>query len=78
MSEKYKFHNEDGIYFITPTIVEWIDLFTRKEYCELVLDSLKFCQQEKGLVIHAWCIMPSHIHLIVNKQGNETLSDIIT
>jgi len=77
MSEKYKFHNGDGIYFITPTIVEWIDLFTRKEYCELILDSLKFCQQKKGLVIHAWCIMPSHLHLIVSKQGDETLSGII-
>jgi len=21
MSEKYKFHNEEGVYFITPTIV---------------------------------------------------------
>ncbi len=77
MSEKYKFHNEEGIYFITPTIVGWIDLFTRKEYCELVLNSLKYCQKEKGLVLHAWCIMPSHLHLILSMQGNEQLSSIV-
>jgi REP element-mobilizing transposase RayT len=77
MSEKYKFHNEDGIYFISPTIVNWIDLFTRKAYCDLVLDSLRYCQKEKGLIIHAWCIMPSHLHLIISKSGNEQLSSIV-
>ena len=77
MSEKYKFHNEDGIYFITPTIVNWIDLYTRQAYSELVIDSLKYCQNNKGLIIHAWCIMPSHLHLIISKSGNEQLSSII-
>lgn len=77
MSEKYKFHNEDGIYFITPTIVNWIDLFTIQAYSELVLDSLKYCQKEKGLIIHAWCIMPSHLHLIISKSGNDLLSSIV-
>ncbi len=77
MSEKYKFYNEEGIYFITPTIVNWIDLFTRQVYSELVLDSLRYCQNKKGLIIHAWCIMPSHLHLIISKSGNETLSGII-
>lgn len=77
MSEKYKFHNEDGIYFITPTIVNWIDLFTRQAYSELVLDSLRYSQKEKGLIIHAWCIMPSHLHLIISKSGNEQLSSIV-
>ncbi len=77
MSEKYKFHNAEGIYFITPTIVNWIDLFTRKAYCELILDSLRYCQKEKGLIVHAWCIMSSHLHLIVSSSGKTQLSNII-
>ncbi len=77
MSEKYKFYNEESVYFITPTIVGWIDLFTRKEYCDLVLNSLEYCQKEKGLVIHAWCIVPGHLHLISSTQGNEQLSSIV-
>lgn len=77
MSEKYKFHNEDGIYFITPTIVNWIDLFTRQAYSELVLDSLRYCQKEKGLIVHAWCIMSSHLHLIISSSGKTHLSNII-
>ena len=66
MSEKYKFNNEQGIYFVTMTIVHWIDLFTRKEYKHIFINSLRHCQNEKGLVVYAWCIMPSHVHLIVS------------
>ncbi|MBL6964555.1 MAG: transposase [Bacteroidetes bacterium] len=77
MSEKYKFHNPDGIYFVTSTIVEWIELFKDEKMCNIVLDSLKFCQQEKGLVIYAWCIMPNHIHLIISRKEGNLLSDIL-
>lgn len=64
MSEKYKFHDPEGTYFITTSIVGWIDLFTRPELKHVIIDSLKYCQKEKGLVINAWCLMPSHLHLI--------------
>ena len=77
MSEKYKFHNPTGIYFITTTIVGWIDVFTKPVYCDIVIDSLKYCQKEKGLVIHAWCIMSSHLHLIVSSAGKEKLPAIL-
>lgn len=77
MSEKYKFRNPSGIYFITSTIVGWIDLFTKPRYCDIIIDSLKYCQKEKGLIIHAWCIMSSHLHLIVSSNGKEDISTII-
>jgi REP element-mobilizing transposase RayT len=68
MSERYKFADREGVYFVTPTITAWADLFTKKQYCDIVLNSLKYCQQNKGLVIHAWCIMSSHLHLIVSTK----------
>ena len=77
MSEKYKFRNPSGIYFITITIVGWIDLFTKPRYCDIIIDALKHSQKEKGLIIHAWCIMSSHLHLIVSSNGKEELSAIV-
>ncbi|NMM50618.1 REP-associated tyrosine transposase [Marinigracilibium pacificum] len=78
MSEKYKFNNPEGIYFVTCTVVFWIDLFTRKEYKHVLLDTLEYYQRKRGLTVHAYCIMPSHIHMIlsVNKDG-ESLSAIM-
>jgi putative transposase len=75
MSEKYKFYDPSGIYFVTITTVGWVDLFTRSELKHVVIDSLRHCQNAKGLVIHAWCLMPSHLHLIISSENN--LSDIL-
>jgi len=57
--------------------VYWIDVFIRPIYKELVVENLKFCQKEKGLKIYAWCIMSSHIHLIIGTQGKEKIQDIL-
>ena len=74
----YRFDDPDGLYFVTFTVVEWIDVFTREKYSQIVLESLKYCQKEKGLVIHAWVIMSNHLHLIIsrNKEG-VAFSDIV-
>lgn len=64
MSRNYKFHNPEGLYFVSFAVVEWLDVFTRNEYKDILVDSLIYCQKEKGMEIIAWCIMTNHIHLI--------------
>ncbi|WP_087941048.1 REP-associated tyrosine transposase [Algoriphagus faecimaris] len=77
MSRKYKIRDQDKLYFVTFTIVEWIDLFTRKDYRDIFIESLKFCQKNKGLDLCAYCIMSSHIHLIIGRNGEEKIEDVI-
>src|SRR5258707_9726170 len=76
----YKIRNKEGIHFITfvPIAIgiEWVDVFTRKEYRDIVLDSIRHCRQEKGLLLHAWCLVSNHIHLVVSAKNNDT-SDIL-
>lgn len=64
MSRNYKFHNPEGLYFISFAVVGWLDVFIRNEYRDIFLESMHFCQKEKGLEVYAWCIMTSHIHLV--------------
>ena len=64
MSRNYKFHNPEGLYCVSFAVVGWLDVFTRNEYKDLVLESLEFCQNNKGMEVHAWCIMTNHVHLI--------------
>ena len=63
MSESYKTH-EDGLYFVTFSVVGWMDVFTRREYQDILVENLAFCQKNKLLKIFYYCIMPSHIHFI--------------
>jgi REP element-mobilizing transposase RayT len=72
----YKIRNKKEIHFVTFAVVEWVDVFTRKEYRDIIMESLKFCQKEKGLLLHGWCIMSNHIHLIASAK-NENLSEIL-
>lgn len=76
MSRNYKFHNKEGLYFVSFAVVYWIDVFVRELYCEKITESLNFCQKEKSMQIYAWCIMPSHIHLIFKAKNNNP-SDLI-
>lgn len=69
MSVKYKFRDQEKLYFVSFSVVYWIDVFIRNEYKDILLDSLRFCQKEKGLEVYAWCIMSSHVHLIIGTHG---------
>lgn len=70
MSDRYKMIGNHP-FFISPTIVSWIDLFTRNRFCEVVTNSLIYCCANKELILHEYVFMPSHIHLIVQSEtGN--------
>lgn len=77
MSEKYKILDQKAPYFVTFTVVQWIDLFTRNEYRDILIESLKFCQENKGLVIYSYCIMTNHVHMIISSTQGLKLESII-
>lgn len=77
MSRNYKFHNPEGLYFVSFAVVYWLDVFTRNEYKNLLLESLTFCQQEKGMEIIAWCIMTNHVHLVFRSVNGEKPENLL-
>jgi len=71
----YKIRNPEGIYFVTFAVVEWVDVFTRREYKDILVESLKYCQDQKGLILYGWVIMSNHVHFMASAaDGN--LSDV--
>ena len=64
MSTGYQIYDQSGMYFLTFTIVDWVDVFSRKLYRDIVLESLKHCHEHKNLRIYGYVIMTNHIHLI--------------
>ncbi|WP_425637716.1 REP-associated tyrosine transposase [Algoriphagus yeomjeoni] len=73
----FQVSDQHAIYFLTLTIVDWIDVFTRKEYKLEVVDSLNFCVERKGLEIFAWCLMSNHLHLLCRSKEAFRLSDTL-
>ena len=76
MSTGYQIRDQQALHYLTIQIVDWIDVFTRQTYRDIILDSLHYCQQNKGLQIFGFVIMPNHIHLIANSPEGY-LSDTI-
>lgn len=76
MSRKYKFRKPDGIYFVSFATVNWIDVFTRPEYKDILVDSLNYCISNKGLTVYAWVIMSNHVHLVIETRKGP-LEDIL-
>ena len=70
MSKKYKFSDNDKLYFVSFAVTNWIDLFIREIYKEEIINSIRYCQENKGLELYGWCIMTSHVHLIIGTTGN--------
>lgn len=64
--------NKSGTHFITFAVVGWVDVFTKQKYRDLLLESFRHCQRERGLIIHAWCLMSNHIHLIITAKNHDT------
>jgi putative transposase len=54
-----------------------VDVFTRKNHRDAIIESIRYCQKEKGLVIFAYCIMSNHIHMIANTNEPFLLKDTI-
>ncbi len=66
MRTRYKAFDDGQPTFITSTIVEWIPVFTRKPYIDILLNALTFCRQNKELKVFSYVIMDNHIHLLVS------------
>jgi putative transposase len=72
----YDIKDQGALHFLTFTVHQWVDVFTRQHYADIYLDSLCHCQQEKGLLIYGWVVMTNHVHLMARATQNN-LSDII-
>jgi REP element-mobilizing transposase RayT len=76
MGRKYSFRDNRQLYFVTFTVVHWIDAFIRAEYRAIVYDSVKYCQTNKGLEVYGYCIMTNHLHMIIGTERG-VLPDIV-
>ncbi|EMR04199.1 REP-associated tyrosine transposase [Cesiribacter andamanensis] len=77
MSTNYRSGDEAYPHFLTLTLVEWVDLFSRKRYKDILLESLRFYTQHQRFRLHAWVIMTNHVHLIASAVPGQKLVEAI-
>lgn len=75
--DRYYIDDQHAIYFLTFTVVDWVDLFTRPDYKYIIVDSLNYCIKEKGLECFAWVLMSNNMHIIARANEPHRISDVI-
>lgn len=76
MTTGYQIKQQDELYFLTFQVVDWVDVFTRSVYRDIVIESLKYAQEHKGLQVFAYVLMSNHVHLVV-QSSTASLSNTI-
>jgi putative transposase len=64
MRSHYKIHDQDGIYFLTSTVVESIPIFTSKSYFDILISSIQYCQANLGLAVFVYVLLDNHFHMV--------------
>ena len=65
MKEGYVIRDQKLPHFLTATIIDWVDVFSRKVYKDCIIECLDYCIKNKGMVLYSYVIMSNHIHMIV-------------
>ena len=77
MGAAYQIHDQGGCYFLTFQVTQWLDVFSRQRYRDVIVDSFSYCRDCKGLRLIAYVIMTNHVHLIAQTKSEEGLSAIV-
>ncbi len=75
--DRYVIRAQNELHFVTFTVIDWIDVFTRKEHKFVIVDALNYCIEHKGLEVFGWCLMSNHLHLIIRTKDGINLSNLI-
>jgi len=60
----------DACYFLTFNVIDKIDVFVRPAYKQVIADALNHFVAAQEVAVYAWCLMSSHLHLMVKtKEG---------
>jgi len=73
--KNYEVHGD--VYFITSTVVGFIDLFDHSKACHIFADCLRFCHDRQDFNLLAWVLMPNHFHLLLKVFPDKNISGII-
>ncbi len=70
------FPGKQACYFITFNTVDWVDVFIRPVYKQVVVHTLNHFIDNKGLIVNAWCLMTNHLHMMIQAREGYVIAEI--
>lgn len=77
MRSRYRINDPDAAHFITATVVQWLPVFTTSACCDILVRSLTYCREHKGLKVYGWVVMDNHFHAVLAGPAlAQTIADL--
>jgi putative transposase len=71
------FEKHGEVFFVTSTVVGFIEIFKIDSLCEIMIEKLRFYQDRGDFILLAYVIMPDHFHLVINTKNDKTISECV-
>lgn len=68
--------NAPACSYITFNTVDWVDIFVRPVYKQIIVEELNCFIVSKGLIVYAWVLMSNHLHLLARNSDPGGLARI--
>ncbi|MCW3127037.1 MAG: transposase [Bacteroidetes bacterium] len=65
------------MFYVTLSVVGWINVLDRNIYKEILVSNLKYCQEKEGLQLFAYVIMSNHLHMVAAREGKDDLTELL-
>src|SRR6185295_1681973 len=76
MTKKYPIIEPQGYYSLTLNTIDRVDIFIRPFFKQIIVESLNYFIEKKGLIVYGWCLMTNHLHLLVQTKDRFDLPTI--
>jgi putative transposase len=77
MPDFRRYPNEGFPYLVTTNVKDRQPLFTEHYCCQIVIDSIRFLRTHLGHRVHAYVLMPDHVHLVVTPRESSDVSRVM-
>jgi len=61
---RYRIVKPNAPHFLTVTVVNWLPVFASRPIAQILLDSLRFLQEQERITLYAYVILENHGHLV--------------
>ena len=66
---RFRFGDSEKPHFLTATVVEWLPVFARPEIVDIVVQSIRFAREQRGVRVFAYVIMEHHMHMVAGAEN---------
>lgn len=77
MPKRIRIQSEHTIHFVTFTVNGYVPIFSNVQAANSLVDVIRYYERALVYKTHAFVVMPEHVHLLLQRLGEKSISAIV-